>query len=463
MNNTSTDFASLGLRSELLENVATLGYNEMTPVQALTLPPILAGKDVRGQGKTGSGKTAAFGLGILSVLDVGSLEAQAMVICPTRELADQVTKAIRQLARMLPNVKVVSLCGGQPMRAQLSSLEHGAHIVVGTPGRLAKHLRKGTLRIGGLRTLVLDEADRMLDMGFQEEVDAIVAQVPKSRQTLLFSATFPEEIDAIAKDVLRDPVYVKVDTAHDSKSIKQIFYKIESEKQRMDALCLILQDLEVESTIVFCKTKVDTIAVRDFLVSNGYDALALNGDLEQRERDEVVIRFSNGSATILVATDVAARGLDIEALGAVVNFELPRDPEVYVHRVGRTGRAGSSGVASSLFLTSETKFKDEISARVGGRLTVGVLNWNTRLKGSAHYSSKVTLMMRIGRKQKLRAGNLLGALTGPDGIDGKQVGKIVIGDERSYVAVDRVVKGDALRILNNERWKGRGIRAWELT
>ena len=321
----------------------------MTEIQAQSLPPILAGKDVIAQGKTGSGKTAAFGLGLLEKLNVKRFRIQSLVLCPTRELADQVGKEIRRLARTIHNIKVLTLCGGVPFGPQIGSLEHGAHIIVGTPGRIEDHLRKGTLHLNDLQMLVLDEADRMLEMGFQASIDAIIEQAPKQRQTLLFSATFPEQIDSISRRILIDPVTIKVESKHDDSVITQYFYKTETNEERMIALRLLLQQYKPKSSVVFCNTKREVQEVADELINRGFSALSLHGDLEQKDRDQALIRFANKSATILVATDVAARGLDIDNLSAVFNYNIAHDQEVHVHRIGRTGRAGSKGMAFSFY------------------------------------------------------------------------------------------------------------------
>ena len=298
-------FSTLALSTEMLANLDSLGYTEMTPIQARSLPLILAGQDVIGQGKTGSGKTAAFGLGLLSKLDTSQFRVQCLVLCPTRELADQVTKEIRRLARAINNIKVLTLCGGMPFGPQVGSLEHGVHIVVGTPGRIEDHLRKGTLKLESVNMLILDEADRMLDMGFEEVLDNIIKQVPANRQTLLFSATFPDEIKAIAHRIMNRPEMVQVAATHDNDTIAQYFYRVD-EAERATALRLLLLQYYPESTLVFCNTRHETQQVADELVREGFSALALHGDLEQRDRDQTLVRFANKSVSILVATDVAA-------------------------------------------------------------------------------------------------------------------------------------------------------------
>ncbi|MDX2319299.1 MAG: ATP-dependent RNA helicase DbpA, partial [Moritella sp.] len=344
-----TDFSSLNLRPELVSNLDTLGYTEMTPIQAQSLPSILEGKDVIGQGKTGSGKTAAFGLGLLQRLDVERFRIQTLVLCPTRELADQVAKEIRKLARAIHNIKVLTLCGGMPFGPQIGSLEHGAHIIVGTPGRVLDHLTKGTLRLDNLTTFVLDEADRMLEMGFQDALDAIVEKAPSDRQTLLFSATFPKKIEAIASKIMKNPEMVEVASTHDDSSIKQHFYKVKNFGERLDTVRGLLLQHKPESTVIFCNTKKHVQDVADELGHFGFSIIALHGDLEQRDRDQALVRFATKSVSVLVATDVASRGLDIESLDAVINFNVAHDSEIHVHRIGRTGRAGSKGIACTLF------------------------------------------------------------------------------------------------------------------
>jgi len=453
----STAFSGLNMHADLLANLASLGYAEMTPVQAQSLPDILAGKDVIAQAKTGSGKTAAFGLGLLNKLDVKSSQIQALVLCPTRELADQVSKEIRRLARRLPNIKVLSLCGGMPFGPQAGSLEHGAHIIVGTPGRIEDHLNRGTLRLKHVHMLVLDEADRMLDMGFQTSVDAIVAQLPKWRQTLLFSATFPDQIKAVVKRMMLKPVRVNVESTHDNSTIAQHFYQVADQKQCMTALRLLLLEHGPKSSLVFCNTKRETLDVTRELMQAGFGALVLNGDLEQWERDQTMVRFANKSITVLVATDVAARGLDIDALDAVFNFQLPHEPETYVHRIGRTGRAGSKGMAFTLHNGNEyqlTRLSDFIGYRISSEPLPAISLLNRR----PDKAPMATLQIGGGKKQKLRPGDILGALTAGSGISGQQVGKIHIFGHWSYVAVNRGSVKIALKKLGEGKLKGRSFR-----
>ncbi|MEX1236697.1 MAG: ATP-dependent RNA helicase DbpA, partial [Pseudomonadales bacterium] len=365
---TEATFTNLNLESRLLLNLESLGYVAMTQIQAQSLPHILAGKDVIGQGKTGSGKTAAFGLGLLQKLKVERFRIQSLVLCPTRELADQVAKEIRRLGRGIHNIKVLTLCGGTAFGPQLGSLEHGAHIIVGTPGRVEEHLRKGSLKLPELNLLVLDEADRMLDMGFQPTLDAIISYLPKARQTLLFSATYPDEIKAIAERVMVDPVLVQVASTHDTGTIEQKLYQVADNTGRTAALQLLLLHYRPDSALVFCNTKRETQAVADELTGLGFVAQALHGDLEQRDRDETLVRFANKSTSVLVATDVAARGLDIDAIDTVINYHVPRELEVYIHRIGRTARAGSKGVACTLFTDKEERKISRLEEFLGHKI-----------------------------------------------------------------------------------------------
>lgn len=430
----------------------------MTPIQAQSLPFIIDGKDVIGQGKTGSGKTAAFGLGVLNSLNVKLFRVQSLILCPTRELADQVAKEVRKLGRTIHNIKVLTLCGGVPLGPQVGSLEHGAHIIVGTPGRIEDHLRKGTLNLEHVKTLVLDEADRMLDMGFQSALDAIVEQVPKQRQTLLFSATFPDQIQKIAQRIMKQPVMAKVEETHDSSSIKQYFYTVESTGHRFTALQLLLLNHSPTSTVVFCNTKRETQEVADQLIDSGFSALALHGDLEQKDRDKTLVRFANRSVSVLVATDVAARGLDIDSLDAVINYHIARDPEIHIHRIGRTGRAGSKGIACSLFAEKEHYKVSQLEKYINLTIEPDPLPSTTLLGQYTYKPPMETLQIDGGKKQKLRAGDILGALTGHKGIAGAQVGKIDLFENRAYVAVNRGVVDSALAKLTEGRLKGRSFK-----
>ena len=449
-------FTSLALDPSLLSALGALEYTEMTPVQALSLPPILEKRDVIAQAPTGSGKTAAFGLGLVARLDTAQASVQGIVLCPTRELADQVSKEIRRLASFVPNVKLLTLCGGIPLRPQLASLVHPPHIVGGTPGRIQELIDQGALSLDGVRVFVLDEVDRMLDMGFQESITSLLKQSPKSRQTLLFSATIPEEIRKISRSLQCDPVEVATDAGADLPEIDQQFFEIDGPR-RFDALLRLLTTHRPESTLIFCNMRRDTQDLADGLVQRGFSALALHGDLEQRDRDEVLMRFANRSCAILVATDVAARGLDIEDLPAVVNWELPTDPDVHVHRIGRTGRAGRKGQAWSLVAAAEMPRVAPIEARIGEKIRWSNLP-SMSDAGKPITATMSTLCIDGGRQEKVRPGDILGALTGDAGIAGDAVGKIGIFATRSYVAIRRDQAATALKRLREGKIKGRKFR-----
>jgi len=454
----SDSFTSLKISDAQLANMETLGYHRMTPVQAQSLPHVLQGRDLIAQAKTGSGKTAAFGIGLLEQINPRFFGVQALVLCPTRELADQVGKELRRLARSTPNIKLVSLCGGKPFVPQKSSLEHGAHIVVGTPGRVQDHLRRETLKLDGLKTLVLDDADRMLDMGFLDAMTEIIVQTPKTRQTLLFSATYPDEIRKLCLSIQRNPVTVTVETEHEPGVIEQIFYEVKKH-ERNNTLLALFEHYQPESTLVFCHTRKQCDEVAELLKDNHIEALAIHGDLQQHERDQVLVKFSNNSCPVLVATDVAARGLDIKSLAAVINYELPRDPEIYVHRIGRTGRAGETGMALSIFTESEQIRINSIEAYLEKPCVCDVYASLDRDPGFSLKPPMVTVQLDVGRKNKIRPGDLLGALTGDAGLAGSQVGKIDIFDLCSYVAIERSALRRALNYLANGKVKGRSVRA----
>ena len=451
-------FSVLPLPAEQLSNLSELGYAEMTPIQAASLPAILQGQDVRAKAKTGSGKTAAFGIGLLDKITVGQFVTQSLVLCPTRELADQVSKELRRLARFTQNIKILTLCGGQAIGPQLESLVHPAHIIVGTPGRIQEHLRKGTLKLDQLKVLVLDEADRMLDMGFSEDIEDVVSYAPQDRQTLLFSATYPQGIERISNKFQRQPLNVEIEGEDDIADIKQLF--IETDRhQRLALLSAVLYQQQPASCVVFCNTKRDCQEVFEALVGKGISALALNGDLEQRDRDRVLVRFANGSCRVLVATDVAARGLDIKQLSLVINYELSFDPEVHVHRVGRTGRAGTSGLAVSLVTPQEMvrvhALEDYTRQAVVWQPAAQVLSATP----VALDAEMATLCIDGGRKAKIRPGDILGALTGDAGLTAAEVGKIDMFPIHAYVAIRQKSAKKALQRLQEGKIKGKSCKA----
>jgi ATP-dependent RNA helicase DbpA len=451
-------FEILSLKSELLNNLRELKFHSMTPIQASALPLVLDGSDVIAQAKTGSGKTAAFGLGILNSMDMTSTHSQALVLCPTRELAEQVATEIRSLARMIKNTKVLTLCGGVHENHQIKSLSHGAHIVVGTPGRILRLLKHGALDLRIMDTLVLDEADRMLHMGFHDDIMKISAYLPNQRQTLLFSATFPEGIQKLSKNIQTEASFIKVDSEHLENSIEQKFYEVESHKDKEDVLLNILAIHRPKRSIVFCKTKEITKNLTRFLKKKGIFAEGIHGDLDQNERNLILTKFSNESLSILVATDVAARGLDITDLAAVVNFDLPNDPEVYTHRIGRTGRAGKSGLAFSLLMNKERYKLDPIEEVTNKKYKINNLSeLDTENKFDLTPPMK-TMYIGGGKKNKLRPGDILGALVGLAKINSEDVGEITISNILSYVAIKAALVDQAIEKLENGKIKNKKFK-----
>ncbi len=451
-------FSELNLPAALARGLADVDYLDMTAVQAASVPTIIAGGDVIAQAHTGSGKTAAFALGLLAVLETGTATVQGLVLCPTRELADQVSREIRRLARAIPNVKVLTLCGGVALRPQLASLAHLPHIVVGTPGRIQELMEKQVLPLQAVKVLVLDEADRMLDMGFTETIELVVKAIPEDRQTLLFSATIPAEIRAISRRLQRSPLDISIEDQATRPQIEQLFFKVEAE-QKPAALCALLLAHKPESAVVFCNTRHAVRSIATELSGHGFAVLALHGELDQREREEMLVRFANRSCSVLVASDVAARGLDIADLALVVNYELASDADTHLHRVGRTGRAGRSGLALSL-----------CSSREAGRLRAiadgleSTLQWGRvpTAAGQPAPAPFITLVVDAGRQDKLRAGDLLGALTGSAGLTAASVGKIDIFATRTYVAITRSALAQARDGLRAGKIKGRNFRVREL-
>ncbi len=449
-------FQHLKLRPELLRALDTLGFEHMTPIQALSLPPLLEGRDVIGHARTGTGKTAAYGLALLSRLAPELQQVQCLVLCPTRELADQISKEIRRLARFLPNIKLSVLSGGISTRPQLASLKQAPHIVVGMAGRVLEHLETGALKLDGLRVLVLDEADRMLDSDFEQASRAIVRQAPAQRQTLFFSATYPEAVRVLSQKLQKNPMEASVDAVANAPEVTQTFYEVDAPR-RLDALVHLLSQHQPESALIFCHTKNNVREVQAQLAKLNFSVLALHGNIDQRERDEVLVKFANGSCRILVATDVAARGLDIKNLAAVISYELPKEPDMHVHRVGRTGRAGSSGVAIHLVAPAERTRLTELVHRLGLQADVRPLP-RTLAAAQALPASRLTLCVDGGRRDKLRPGDLLGALTSGDGIAKEAVGKIDTFDTRTYLAVDKNVFQIAMQRLQEGKIKGRKFR-----
>ena len=451
-------FATLALSPTTLTNLHQLGYVHMTPIQAASLPSALLGQDLIAQASTGSGKTAAFGLAVLSRLNPRCFGVQALVLCPTRELADQVSEEIRRLARGTDNIKVVTLCGGVPLRGQAQSLSHGAHIVVGTPGRVMDHLERQHLALDQLNTLVLDEADRMLDMGFFDDIATVARQCPKNRQTLLFSATYPEGIAKLSQQFMKNPQQITVQAQHSAGKIEQRWYEVKN-SERLHAVSQLLSHFRPESSLAFCNTKQQCRDLVGVLQAQGFSALALYGELEQRERDQVLVQFANRSTSVLVATDVAARGLDIADLAAVINVDVTPDPEIHIHRIGRTGRGDAEGLALSLASMDEMGSVGKIELLQGRESQWFPLTELTPTGEGPLVPPMATVQLIGGRKEKIRAGDVLGALTGEMGFSREQIGKINVNEFSTYVAVERGIAGKVAARLNSGRVKGKSVKA----
>lgn len=459
---TDLSFSELELRTALVNNLASLGYETMTPVQILSLPYLLQGRDVIVQSQTGSGKTAAFALALLHNLKVEHYSVQGLILCPTRELAEQVSQEIRKLARLMHNVKVLNLSGGMPFTPQLDSLRHGAHIIVGTPGRLQKHLDKGSLSLQNIHSLILDEADRMLDMGFFDDIKNIIQNCPASRQTMLFSATYPEGIQAIAHEFMQNPQQLTIEIQQDNVDIEQRFYEVADNRAKHSVLNALLLHYQPSSTLVFCNTKEQTLRVTEYLNQKGFSALTLNGDMEQKDRDMAMIQFTHKSCSILVATDVAARGLDIKELPAVINFDLAFDLDIHIHRIGRTGRAGNKGLALNITTLADGARLCLIQDHFGKELIWAAID--TLHSNKEPFSpDMVTLCLSAGRKDKIRPGDILGSLIKEAGLSKDHINKINISTLYSYVAIHKTQADKALQHFKQGRLKGRKVLVRKLT
>jgi ATP-independent RNA helicase DbpA len=451
-------FEQLPLKKELLENLKSLDFIEMTPIQSESLPIILKGNDIIAQAKTGSGKTAAFGLPILNQINTEVLKLHSLILCPTRELAEQVAEETRRLGRMIKNLKVGVICGGAPEYPQLKSIEHGLHIIVATPGRLLKFLQNRQLKINEIKILVLDEADRMLDMGFRADIDSILAYTSRQKQTLLFSATFPDEIEDLSRSFQKNPEMVNIDSQHEQNIIRQIFIEVENHQSKLDALLKVMNEFRPESSLIFCKTKQLCEDVAQYLNRQKIHALPFHGDLDQFERNVVLTKFSNKSALVLVATDVAARGLDIKELKAVINFDLAYDPEVYTHRIGRSGRAGQLGLSISLFVPFEKEKVEGIENYLNIKKELLDLD---SFKNTNTFNLKApmtTIYITAGKKDKLRPGDVVGAIIGETKLEAKVVGDINILPTQTYVAIETKFVSFVLEKLALGKVKGKKVK-----
>jgi ATP-dependent RNA helicase DbpA len=453
-------FKSLGLSEEIVRAVTERGYTEPTPIQAQAIPVVLQGGDLLGGAQTGTGKTAGFTLPMLQRLMAkpvnGKAFIRALVLTPTRELAAQVEESVRLYGKYLP-LKSMMMFGGVNINPQIKQLHGRVDVLVATPGRLLDHVQQKTVDLSHIEILVLDEADRMLDMGFYDDIAFVVKRCPTQRQTLLFSATYPEGIVRLARQFMQQPQEVKLAEQHAGSKIRQRFYEIKHD-ERLQAVATLLKHYRPVSTLAFCNTKQQCRDLLDVLHQHGITALTLNGDLEQRERDQVLIQFANRSCSVLVATDVAARGLDITQLEAVINVDVTPDPEIHIHRIGRTGRADEDGWALSLCSPADMHRVSNIAKMVGSEP-----EWHTlgSLQGGNDaplVPPMVTLQILGGRKEKIRPGDVLGALTGEAGFTREQVGKITVTDQSTYVAVTRDIAREAVRRLSAGKVKGKTVK-----
>ena len=457
MEESSKDFKSVGLNKEMLKNLKSLGYLEMTPIQQEGLPFILSDRDFIGQANTGSGKTAAFALGILTKLDVANCNPQALVVVPTRELAEQVANEIRRLARLTSNVKVLTLSGGSEERHKIKSLKQGVHVVVGTTGRITKLLKAGMIITSNIKVLVLDEADRLLEMGSIAEIERIASFTPIARQTMLFSATFPNGIRELSGSLQENAAQVTIDSQHQMGTTKQLFFKVE-EGDKGSALLRVLGAYQPESCLIFCNSREACKKVAGLLRTNKMDSLQIHSDLEQQDRTLFLIKFDNRSCRILVATDLASRGLDVKDVGAVINYDLPRDHELYIHRIGRTGRAGKEGLSLSLYTNKERETLKRIDEYLKTDCLTIKLDELKPFKLTPWRPFMSTMYISGGRKDGMRPGDILGALTKEAGLQGEDVGKINILEVNSYVAITPDKIKHAIAHLSNGRIKGKKFK-----
>lgn len=518
-------FEEMNLSYDIVRAVKDMGFEEATPIQSQAISVIMEGKDIIGQSQTGTGKTAAFGLPCLEMLDPDNKGLQALILCPTRELAIQVSEEFRKFLKYKENIKVLPIYGGQPIDRQITALKKGVQVIIGTPGRVMDHMRRHTIKMNSVKYVVLDEADEMLDMGFRDDIETIMLKVPEERQTVMFSATMSQDILDLSRRYMTNPEYIKITRKELTvPSIEQAYFDVK-EKTKPDALCRIIDMYNPKLSIVFCNTKKRVDEVVEQLQGRGYFAEALHGDLKQPQRDKVMQKFRNGTIEILVATDVAARGIDVDDVDIVFNYDVPQDDEYYVHRIGRTGRAGRSGKAFTFCVGKEiyklrdimryTKTKiiqkklptlsdiEEIKTanfleRVKEVIDEGALgkyidmvdnmvneddvaatdiaaallklslsdlissdiddiNINhSELYGDAG-DDIIRLFVNTGKKNKIRAKDIVGAFAGEAGIPGKSIGHVDIYDDYTFVDVPAEYAKDIIVAMKNNKIKGKKV------
>lgn len=520
-------FEDMNISNEICRAVLDMGFEEATPIQSQAIPVILKGKDIIGQSQTGTGKTAAFGIPILERINPEDRRLQALILCPTRELAIQVSEEFRKLLKYKDNIRVLPIYGGQPIDRQIAALRKGTQVVIGTPGRVMDHMRRRTIKAETVQMMVLDEADEMLDMGFREDIETILVKIPEEHQTLLFSATLSPEILDITKRFQRNPEFIKIVRKELTvPNIEQYYFDVK-EKTKLDALCRIIDVYDPKLAMVFCNTKKRVDDLVEMLQGRGYFAEGLHGDLKQAQRDKVMQKFRNGTIEILVATDVAARGIDVDDIDVVFNYDVPQDEEYYVHRIGRTGRAGKAGKAFTFCVGKEiyklrdimryTKTKiqqqklptlsdvEEMKTNIylekikgiieEGHLTkyihlvdrlmeedytsidiaaallkdhlsdvnaddIDALD-DINLGGTELYGGEGEKMVRLfinaGKKNKIRAKDIVGAIANEAGIPGKTLGEIAIFDEYTFVDVPNEFVRDILHGMKHAKIKGKRV------
>ncbi|MFY9088894.1 ATP-dependent RNA helicase DbpA [Arcobacter aquimarinus] len=451
-------FSQLNLSKEFLANLNSLEYTNMTPIQQKSLPLSLQNRDLIAQAKTGSGKTVAFCIPLLNKIDVKNFRIQSLILAPTRELANQIAQELRKLSRHIHNLKVLTLCGGVPFKPQVVSLFHGAHIVVATPGRVLKHIKEENIKLENINTLVLDEADKMLDMGFYDDIIEIINSLPKNRQTLLFSATYEKNIEKLALNILKNPEFVKVEN-EEKVHIKQKFYNVD-ESNKTALIPALISSNKAKTILIFCNMKITCDKLADDLYDLGLDVLTLHSDLDQKQRDETIILFSNKSYPILIATDVASRGLHIDDVDLVINYDLSLDEKIHTHRIGRTARAGKGGIVISLYNSNDYERVELIKDTFSDIKEENISNIEDDLSYKID-SDLRTIFINGGKKQKLRAGDILGALTAGIGLNKEDIGKIDILDFASYVAINKEKIEYVLDKLSKSKIKGKYYRIYE--
>lgn len=515
-------FEELGIIDPILRAVEEMGFEEASAIQAKAIPAMLSERDIIGQAQTGTGKTAAFAIPILQMIDPDSKKLQGVVLCPTRELAIQVADETRKLARFMHGIKVLPIYGGQEISKQIRSLKGGVQIIIGTPGRVMDHMRRRTIKFDNLKVMVLDEADEMLNMGFREDIETILKETPKERQTALFSATMPRAIREIARTYQDKAETIKVVKRELTvPKIEQYYYEV-SRKNKIEVLCRLLDMYNPNLSLVFCNTKRQVDDLTTQLQGRGYFAEGLHGDLKQVQRDRVMNGFRNGNTEILIATDVAARGIDVDDVEAVFNFDVPQDDEYYVHRIGRTGRAGKTGRAFTLVVGKEvyklkgiekytkakimlqpipsiddvtavkaekildnvkeaiasddiSKYVDIVEGHINNedytaldiaaallKINMGAGNVDIEenfydYENTGAEKGMARLFINIGKKQKVRPGDILGAIAGETGMPGKLVGTIDMYDKYTFVEVPREHAKQVINVMRKSKIKGKSI------